>query len=194
MDCDIPKSGDPDPKDNEGCNIEEATLAIACANEDVLLAVEAKREVGLLWGDISKPPYTILFNEKLASRTVWRSICVLREVEKELATVEVKNNLPRGEMVAVHGNRMILRRVFQDPAIAAIYRDPGVSIEDLLSATREATKTALTALANLVQKKYADNYLATLFKNRERCRDLDEELSGGKPKPPVKEQGELWPP
>jgi hypothetical protein len=48
------KSGDPDPKGEEGCTIEEAIIALACAASDVTMAVVAKREVGGLWKDIQK--------------------------------------------------------------------------------------------------------------------------------------------
>jgi hypothetical protein len=170
------KSGDPDPVGAEGCNIEEATIAIACANSDVALAVQAKREVGLLWLDIEKPPYKTLFNESLSTRTMWRCVGILRAVEAELGSI-VKDPYPRGDMVAVHGNRLILRRVFMDPAIASIYRNPNSKDEDVLTHARAATAVALASLCELIRKTHPSAYLATLFKNREKCKDLDSALS-----------------
>src|SRR5207244_6746589 len=43
-------------------DLTEATVALACANTDVGLAVQAKREISKLWEDIAKPPYKQLFN------------------------------------------------------------------------------------------------------------------------------------
>ncbi len=116
------KSGDPDPEGDEGCTIDEATVALACANADIGMAVQAKREVGQLWQDIKKPPYTTLFNTRLTATTMWRAVKVLRAVEDQLRRID-RDNVPRGGQVAIHGNRFILHRVFMDPGVRALYRD-----------------------------------------------------------------------
>jgi hypothetical protein len=36
---------------DDTCDLEEATIALACANDDATLAVQAKREIGKLWED-----------------------------------------------------------------------------------------------------------------------------------------------
>jgi hypothetical protein len=170
------KSGDPDPKNGEGCNIEEATVALACANEDVTIAVQAKREVGALWYDIEKPPYTTLFNEQLnAQPTMWRAVLVLREVQKRLAEID-KAEFPRGDLLAVHGNRFILHRVFLDPGVRK-FKDPQADEKLILEYAREATDEVLKALSELVQKRHPNAYLANLFKNTHKCKKLDLTLS-----------------
>ncbi len=108
------KSGDPDPKGNEGCTIEEATIALACANEDVALAVLAKRELGGLWKDLSKPPYTTIFNERTTARDVWRAVIIMRAAEQALAKFNY-SQIDRGDQILVHGNRFILHAIFHDP-------------------------------------------------------------------------------
>lgn len=56
------RSGDAAPTPDEGCTFEDAAVALACAHSDIAYCVQAKREVGKLWEDITKLPYTILFN------------------------------------------------------------------------------------------------------------------------------------
>jgi len=169
------KSGDQDPKNGEGCNIEEATVALACANEDVTLTIQAKREVGQLWYDIEKPPYTILFNEQITAKPMWRAVLILREVQKRLAEID-KTDIPRGDWLAVHGNRFILHRVFLDPAVK-YFKNPQLEEGDILAAVVTATDSVLKELSVLVQERHPNAYLANLFKNTQKCKNLDQRLS-----------------
>ena len=56
------KTGDREPSPEEGCSLDDAAVALACAHKDVGLCVQAKREVGRLYDDIQQAPYKILFN------------------------------------------------------------------------------------------------------------------------------------
>ncbi len=164
------KSGDLDPEGDEGCNIEEATIALACASHDVTMAVQAKREVGGLWRDITKPPYTTLFNDGLPARRMWRAVKISRLVAEELSSID-KTELPRGELVAVHGNRFILHHVFRDSSVKA-FRDPKLDEAAILAAARTATQRVLYSLAEIIEEKHAKQYLANLFKNAQKCKEL----------------------
>jgi hypothetical protein len=172
------KSGDLDPKSEDGCNIEDATVALACSNADITLAVQAKREVGQLWQDITKPPYTILFNKGLSAPTMWRAVLIMRTVEKMLGAA-YKETLPRGELVAVHGNRFVLHRVFTDTVVRT-YRDPATKEEDIIAAAQDSTRKILVELAELINRVYPKDYLANLFKNSQKNRDLDTLMSNPK--------------
>ena len=164
------KSGDPDPRNGDGCSIEEAAVALACANQDAALAVNAKREISTLWRDITKPPYTTLFNDRTSARDLWRAVVVLRAVEAELEDVD-KTAHPRGDLIAVHGNRFILHHVFRDPAMRA-FRDPAISEADLRTKAKGIADRVFADTCQAVQTKYASAYPANLFKSAPRCKDL----------------------
>jgi hypothetical protein len=164
------KSGDLDPEGDDGCNIEEATIALACASSDVTMAVQAKREVGGLWRDISKPPYTALFSDSLPARRMWRAVKISRVVTEELTSID-KADLPRGELVAVHGNRFILHHVFRDSSVKE-FRDPNRDEAAILVAARKATQRVLYSLAEIIEEKHSKQYLANLFKNAQKCKEL----------------------
>lgn len=164
------KTGDPDPKNGEGCSIEEAAVALACADSDVTLSVYAKREISSLWRDITRPPYTKLFNEKTTATTVWRAVVILRAVAMELDATD-KSNPVRGNLVAVHGNRFILHHIFQDPEIGR-FRDGRLPETGLIARARELTPAIFAKTCEAVQSKHANAYPANLFKNLQLCRDL----------------------
>ena len=173
------KSGDIDPKREQGCNIEDATVALACANSDVALAVQAKREIGQLWRDIKKQPYTTLFNDSTQGRDVWRAVQVMRTVAGDLEQIDLTPYV-RGELVAVHGNRFLLHLVFQDPQVKG-YRDQNVPIDLFLRAAGMATQRILGELAAAVEEKHPDSYLANLFKNAKKCKELAEYIVKKRP-------------
>jgi hypothetical protein len=164
------KSGDLDPKNGEGCTIEEATIALACASRDVAMAVFAKRYVGGLWKDITKPPYTTIFNEKTRARDMWRAVLVARTVTKTLDELEC-SQVPRGDQICVHGNRFILHMVFQDQEMRR-YKDPAFSEGDLTDYAIAATSRAFHKVAQAVNEKYPREYLQPLFKSTQKCKGL----------------------
>jgi hypothetical protein len=169
------KSGDPDPRNGDGCSIEEAAVALACANQDGTLAVNAKRQISTLWLDITKPPYTTLFNDRTSARDIWRAVVVLRAVEAELEEVD-KISHARGDLIAVHGNRFILHHVFRDPEMRT-FRDPTLSEAELRTKAKAITDQVFTETCQAVQTKYASAYPANLFKNAQRCK----ECAGARP-------------
>lgn len=49
---------------------------------DLALAVQAKREVGMLYDDIVKAPYTKLFNPELDASAMWRAVLTMRVIDR----------------------------------------------------------------------------------------------------------------
>ncbi len=170
------KSGDPDPKGNEGCTIEEATIALACAVGNITLAVAAKREIGSLWRDIAREPYTTIFNNKTRARDVWRAVVVARAAETSLGQIDLVS-FDRGDQIAVHGNRFILHLVFQDPEMRA-YRDAALTDDEIGKRAADVTEHAFRRVVDAVNKKWPNAYLQPLFKNAQKCRELFDEPSG----------------
>ncbi len=99
------RSGDTPPTPDEGCTFEEAAVALACAQSDISHCVQAKREVGKLWEDITKAPYTILFNAGTNAPAMWRAVEIMRAVEAELkafqSTAEGKPKLIATHAIAL---------------------------------------------------------------------------------------------
>jgi hypothetical protein len=164
------KTGDPVPPPDNGCGIDEATVALACAQGNLGLAVQAKREVGKLWEDINRPPYKLLFNATITASRLWRCVEILRAVESTLKKRQAKLD-GRERMVAVHGNRLILHQVFK---ALPVDRFDDVSF-DLGKAQKKATTLAtgtLRKVIRVVTEKFANAYLNSLFKNQSKCEEM----------------------
>ena len=123
------------PKGDEGCNIEEATVALACALPDVGMAVQAKREVGALWRDVGKPPYTTLFNDKLTARDMWKAVLIMRSVSDELDRL-AHTPIPALTFWRFTATDLSCIGSFGIPAVKG-FRAGGANEEFLLSAARK---------------------------------------------------------
>jgi hypothetical protein len=163
------KSGEPDPSPESGCTVLDATVALACAYS-VDLAVQAKREIGRLWDDVGRPPYTELFSASTTATRVWRCVEVMRRVEAELATQRATLE-GRDRLTAVHGNRLITRLVFEALGHAAI-NDPQLDLNTTLARIPGLVAGLLGKVAAIVTADYPQNYPASIFKNATKCRDI----------------------
>lgn len=161
------KSGDQKPKQDLGCDLEEATVALACANLDPELAVQAKRELGKLWENTQKPPYKLLFNSQLSAIRLWRSVEIFRTVEATLK--ELQSDLEgRNRLIAIHGNRFILHRVFRALPIDK-FDEKDLDFESIKASATKQTKNILGNLIEIVNSEFSNSYPANLFKNKSRC-------------------------
>ena len=161
------KTGDRVPRGSEGCTIEDATIALACAAEDLRWTVMAKGQLGSLWEDIERPPYKILFNTGTTADDVWGRVQTFRAVDAALLPLQ-RGDDSRLKQVAVHGNRFTLRQVLRllsNPAMPADADIPDL-VGQVVVATLDAADAALP-----------DSYLAWTFKNVAKCSKLEEALN-----------------
>lgn len=163
--------------DSNNCTIEEATIALACFDSDVSLAVQAKREVGKLWADINKEPYTRLFNPQVKGYVVWRLILVLRKVNEVLKEKE-KETSSRVKSHYIHSNRFVLHLVMQSLNKMNLlstqfkfdnYVANFLSREILAIAEKSRTK---------LDKLYPTSLVHQVYRNFTKCRELKSRING----------------
>lgn len=159
------KSGDSVSPQGQGFDLAEATIALACSQEDIALAVQAKREIGKLWEDISKAPYRALFNASLSGPKLWRLVQTQRMIDMTLGK-QYRARVGREKMTAIHGNRVVSWCVFRAlPTGGELDGAYQSWVEELTRRTLDN----VTAVANAC---YRESYLASLFKNLTKCRDI----------------------
>ncbi|PFZ26687.1 AIPR family protein [Bacillus wiedmannii] len=164
------KSGESIVDTQNSFDIVEATVARACNQPVIDLAVQAKREIGKLWDDIDKAPYKILFNSGVSSLELWKQVQILRLIEGELSKKE-KELSGRERLYVVHGNRFITHLVFQKT------KDIEGSTDIMLNESQKGiikgyTSDVLVDLISMAETEYPDSLLASLFKNLSKCKEL----------------------
>jgi hypothetical protein len=175
------KSGDTPGTPGDGCSIEEVTVALACANSEVGLAVQAKREVGKLWEDVGKAPYKLLFNGSLSALRMWRLVEIIREVEQELKK-EQGNRQGKERMILVHGNRLILHLVYRLLDLSA-FDEPAFDIAGVTASVAGLTTKCAAAVIAQVQVLFPNAYTNSLFKNATKCKQISAACLPGLQKP-----------
>jgi hypothetical protein len=167
------KSGERVTTPAAGFDLLEATVALACSSSDLSFAVQAKREIGKLWEDISRPPYRALFNPSVTGRHLWTLVRLLRAIEEQLES-ERRLLTGRDAMLPVHGNRFLAHEVFQRLDLkGAAGADPAILVEAAKKLAASAVRQTLPPL----NASYPESYLASLFKNRSKCGVVDRLLA-----------------
>lgn len=169
------RSNESTKNDMHNCYVEEVITALACSKDNVDLAVDAKREVGKLWEDINKPPYTDLVNPSLTFSNAWRCVQVLREVNSVLRSKE-RVSTGREKSNYIHANRFILHIVFQI-LDKSVLLDPNYDFESykshklspLINSIAEASQRTL-------EKMYKTSLIHQIYRNYTKCRAIKESL------------------
>ncbi len=154
-----------------GCDIEEATFALACANEDISLSVIAHRNIGTIWIDIEKPPYKSVFNSQTTGRRLWLSVSIYRIVKEELDKIGQEFPENTKTITTIHGDSLILHKVFQVLGRSTLNNDsPKFSINE--NQVIESTKKVVDSLCKGIDEHFPSIYLNSLFKNTEKVKKL----------------------
>lgn len=168
------RSGETVTDSSKGCDLTEATVALACAhgiNESVL----AKREISRLWDDTTRSPYKALFNSSVSGSYVWVAVELMRWVDRQLEA-ERGRYFGRDRQVLVHGNRFILWAVMQHLEIGRIGTPHDFMPPFSKEKAEEAVTRAARQLVELVAMHYPEAYPQPLFKNQNKCSHLGDML------------------
>jgi hypothetical protein len=160
------KPGEQPVNSESGCGIDEVTVALACAYSDISYTIYAKRNLSKLYDDITKPPYTALFNAALTVSKLWRAVEVLRAVDTALKPVQSAKE-GKDRLIAVHGNRVILHLVFSVLGNSVFEEN---SSQSAMQRVPELTQKFVASVAREVATNHSSSYPGNIFKNTEKCR------------------------
>lgn len=158
-------------KSTTSFDIEEATASLACASGQVALTVQAKRELGKFYENLTKGIYKTIFNPSTTGRYLLNCVVVNREIEniisRKLSTLDKRAGKEYG--ILVHGNRMISMLTIKKLNIyrSEIQNTALLNLEDIMEDVVQKMMTA-------INKEFSDNFLATLFKNKAKCEMLEQ--------------------
>lgn len=165
------KSGDKITDPESQITFDEAIVALACLHEDISYTTLAKRNVGALSDDISKAPYTVIFNNDTNAFQLLNSVMIVRYIDKEL---QIKKEVLTGRerLVAVHGNRFIAHCVLQKLKSHDDFEKKTIFEQGLYDETKSLVDSAIAPITEKMNKLYADSYPANIFKNTTKCKNI----------------------
>jgi hypothetical protein len=144
----------------------EGTTAMGCATGSADVAIQVKREIGKIWENIKKPPYILLFNDKVPGPYVWQCVQTQRRIDLELDAVRATLPIQREQSILVWGNRIVASVVF-NVIKPMVFQQKGFQFDKLLTdpAVNELVRVTAAELIKQVGAQYPVSYVATLFKN-----------------------------
>ncbi|BDA72345.1 hypothetical protein CAL7716_065110 [Calothrix sp. PCC 7716] len=107
------RSADTFSPDESNYGLEEATVTLACANNDVNLVILVKQDISKVWSDTSQSPYIDLFNSKVDALQLVRQINIKREID--LLSIKLQEELESKiqQDILKYGNLFILHLVLK---------------------------------------------------------------------------------
>lgn len=149
-------------------DLTEATIALSAYQPNIQYIVQAKREISKLWEDIRKEPYTILFNKGTNSKELANSVILLRQVDQIVEKLKTSSSKDH-ELILSHGNRFILYCIFQR-------HKENIKSGSEVNQLEEEVQKILSKLITIIESDYSGNYVSTLFKNLNKCREIYNKL------------------
>lgn len=163
------KSGDVITNPDTGFAFETVAIALACSNDNLRYSMLSKTSVGKLWDDISKPPYSLLFNSKTTALRVLRSVEVLQLVDKQL-----KQFLQYGTL-STHSNRFMLHMVFQYVPVNQ-FDDPDLEFDSILSSINKGFSKLFGIMREKMNDFYPNAHVYHFFRNGGKCQKIKDEI------------------
>lgn len=153
-------------------DLQEATIALACASGQSNLAVLAKSGIGKFYDGVEGSKYRTLFNPAVAGLDVFNAVKVNRAIDAILS--QTINELPRKSGrkygLLIHGNRIVSLLVMKKLNYARLMKQPDFTIDQ--SILQESVVSVIDDIFDVLETHYSDNILGTLFKSPTKCSDL----------------------
>jgi sugar-specific transcriptional regulator TrmB len=165
------RQGEGEPTGEKRFGLVDATVALACSAVTPDLAVQAKREISKLWEDLGRAPYKLMFNRALPGLRLWHLVQILRYVEDCLDWSRLMTSDAKRKSALVNGNRIVAHIVFNGLDLSAVGTEK-FQIDELIELIDNLVDQASDELYKIISEDYEDAYLAHLFKNASKCRDI----------------------
>jgi hypothetical protein len=162
------REGEPLESTVDGFEFIEAVTTLACASAEMSYVALSKGYVGGLYADITTTPYKALFNPSTSSRRLWSLVQLARRIDKTIKA-KADQSAPTQRGLVVHGNRFTLHCIFR-----RIGKSEDLNASDGIAdaVVESAVAHVLFEVGQIIDKDYADAYLAPLFKNVKKCADI----------------------
>ncbi|AOW98987.1 hypothetical protein BJP34_05590 [Moorena producens PAL-8-15-08-1] len=161
-------------RNDKNYELDEATVALACANSHIDLVMTAKQELSKLWSDPSKPPYTKLFNSHVNALQLYRQIEIKREVESIIKNEQVKDNSQIADALFKHGKLFILHLVFTKIPKKYLANETSEKDFNLYKNNQlpELVKNIIKVAEDYLNKNNNQSHIWHLFRSMKKLKDL----------------------
>ncbi|WP_199431191.1 AIPR family protein [Qaidamihabitans albus] len=168
--------GEDAPSEESGCTVEEATRALACAQDDPSFAARARASGPVLWERGPKGTYESIFARKPGALRVWRCIQMFRAVQAGLQ-MEKDEREGRAAKVAECADALAAHIVLHRVGLENV-DDPTRNWDAELEQASSLTSIVLDWLTYYVDELYGTtSFVPATFRDESRCTELARSVS-----------------
>lgn len=161
------------PKGERDFDLQDSTIALACASGDISIVVIVKNQIGRLWEELAKAPYRALFNPTVSGTYVWNCVQAQRLIESALEKRRNLASTPREHRIFTSGNRLISALVFKQINMSR-FDDQKLSFSEYVDEGRvqESINVISFSVLEYMQRFYSKAMIPNFFKNQAKSREL----------------------
>jgi len=158
------------PDDNNYL-LEEVGFSLAALFDNVDYSTMVKKESGKLWEDVTKQPYTDLFNQNTSAQKIIKALKIYRYISATMNEMawEVEG---RERSIYRYGNAFVSHTVFQKMN-KGIWADSYPNFDDFFTNTLPAmVSNYISQLKTAIETEYSDSMIVYTLRNYTKCRHL----------------------
>ncbi len=148
--------------------VDEITIAVGCYLDEVEYSTIIKRAIGSVYNDLTKKPYSLIFNSSISIEKILNIVKVYRICEEYIKN-KSKNIIGDQKMILIHGNRFLLHMLFYKLKEEKIDLETEMPAEEKIY---ELIDYLLYVIEDASKEEFKYVYPANLFKNSTICTDI----------------------
>lgn len=130
--------------------------------------------IGKIWEKLDGKNYTSLFNTSVDATRLWKLVKIFRKIESEVANAATFYD-GRGKGYAVHGNIFLAMQIYKRLNLNDYFAN-NCDEAQLSEHIQKQSAIVFAAVYFVGEKDYGGSYLAHLFRNATKCRDIASKL------------------
>ncbi|UGS22309.1 AIPR family protein [Flavobacterium cyclinae] len=151
--------------------LEEVGFCLASLFDNVDYSTMVKKESGKLWEDVTKQPYTDLFNQNTSAQKIIKALKIYRYVSKKMDELAWQTD-GRERSIFRYGNSFVTHIICQK-INKSIWADSYPNFDDFFNSTLPALTDKYTEqLKNTIETEYPDSMIVYVLRNYNKCRHL----------------------
>ncbi|WP_212005730.1 AIPR family protein [Chitinophaga sp. HK235] len=151
--------------------LEEVAFSLAALYDNVDYSTMVKKESGKLWEDVTKPPYTDLFNQNVSAQKIIKALNIYRYVSEKMNGMALATE-GRERSIYRYGNAFVTHIVCQKMN-KAIWADSNTSFETFCKNDLPVmVDDYIEQLKKIIEVEYPDSMIVYTLRNYTKCRHL----------------------
>lgn len=151
--------------------LEEVAFSLASLWHNVDYSTMVKKESGRLWEDVTKAPYTDIFNQNVSAQKIIKALKIYRFVSNKMNDLAWESE-GRERSIYRYGNSFVTHIIFYKMA-KAIWADNYSDFDDFYNNKLPSiTDKYISDLYKNIEAEYPDSMIVYTLRNYAKCRDL----------------------